>query len=102
VGLGAYWGAPRCLEALADIALNTGQLQSAAQLFSAADHWRLEMESPLSPAEREAYQTALGKLRNQLASDSFAAEWETGRALKFEAIIQMASEITASGQQGIC
>ncbi|WP_129676761.1 tetratricopeptide repeat protein [Candidatus Chloroploca sp. Khr17] len=73
--------APSAIEGLAAVATLRGQPIQAARLFGAAAAMRTQANSPLTPAERERYDSFVALTQAQLTAPVFASAWTEGEQL---------------------
>jgi tetratricopeptide (TPR) repeat protein len=92
---GEQAGTPDNLAAFGAVALGRAQLESAAQLFAAADARLEAVHTPMSPYDRDQYARNLAVLRAQLDDASLKAAWAAGRALSFEQATALAVQVSA-------
>jgi predicted ATPase/transcriptional regulator with XRE-family HTH domain len=80
-------GIVECLDELANVAAVGGQARRAALLYGAAEHLHEQLNAPLSPADRPAYERAVADARAQLDTMLFDATWAAGRAMPLEQVV---------------
>lgn len=73
--------AARCIAAIGGLALERGQLDQAATLLSAAQHYFAERPPFLAPADIAEYDRDIAACRAQLGDETFAVAWTAGQAL---------------------
>jgi len=73
-----------CLEALAAVAEEQGQVERAARLFGAAEALREEVGAPLPPADRARYERYVAAVRAGLDEETFESTWAQGREMPLE------------------
>lgn len=76
--LGDKGGMAWCLEKLAEIHLATDQHRQAAVLYGAAHSIREGIGSSIDPADQEAYERKLRRIRDALGADDFERAWDHG------------------------
>src|ERR1700730_10505814 len=83
---------PSCLEGLAAVAAELGELVRAAHLWGAAETLREAIGPPIPPVYRPGYERAVTKARAQAGNEVFARAWAEGRTMTPEqALINSAS-----------
>ena len=75
---------PPCLEGLATVAAEQGELTWAAHLWGAAEALREAIGTPIPPIYRPGYQQAVAAARSQLGEEDFATAWVQGRSMSPE------------------
>jgi predicted ATPase len=85
--IGDKHGMIECGEGLARVLLAQHQAKRAARLLGAAEALRDSLSIPLSPIEQTKWDRAKTAARAALEDDSFAADWERGRAMTLEEVI---------------
>jgi non-specific serine/threonine protein kinase len=75
---------PLCVEGLACVASELGQVERAARLFGAAEALREAIGVTLLPAERADHDRAAASARAVAAEATFAAAWAEGRTMTLE------------------
>jgi predicted ATPase/class 3 adenylate cyclase len=80
------------LECFAFIALAQNQLERAARLLGAAEAWREQGGTPMTPDEQVEYQEQSAAVRAQMEPEVLASAWAEGRALTMEQAVQYALE----------
>jgi non-specific serine/threonine protein kinase len=77
---------------LASVASKSAQLQRAARLYAIAEARRSEIGSPLSAAERAAYDNDVATIRAGLTDEQYRSAWASGQALPPPAAVAYALE----------
>jgi tetratricopeptide (TPR) repeat protein len=72
---------PDCLEGLAAVAADQGELVWATQLWGAADALREAIGTPIPSVYQLNHERAVAKVRTQVGDESFAKAWAEGRAM---------------------
>jgi tetratricopeptide (TPR) repeat protein len=72
---------PSCLQGLAAVAAEQGELVWAAHLWGAAEALREAIGTPIPPVYRLGYERAVAKARAQLGNVTFARAWSEGRTM---------------------
>ena len=90
--LGDRGGYAEALEGIAQVAIGMGDFARAASLLAAADGLREAVNHPIAPIDRDPYETMIATLRHELG-DAFTSIWETDRALGFDEVKTLSSEI---------
>jgi predicted ATPase len=80
------------LECFAFIAIAQKQLDRAVRLFGAAEAWREQGGTSMTPLEQTEYQQQVQFVRAHLDPQSLNKTWAEGRALTLEQAIQYATE----------
>ncbi len=80
------------LECFAFIAIAQNQFDRALRLLGAAEAWREQGGTPMTPDEQIEYQKQVEVVREQTDSELFTKTWAEGRALTMEQAIQYATE----------
>jgi hypothetical protein len=75
---------PSCLEGLAAVAAEQGELVWAAHLWGAAEDLREVIATPIPPVYRLDYERTVAKARAQLGNEAFARAWALGRTNTLE------------------
>jgi hypothetical protein len=70
-----------CLEGIAAAVCAQGNYVQTARLSAAAAALREQVQTPLPPAEREAFERVVATAKAELAEATFVHEWATGSAL---------------------
>jgi ATP/maltotriose-dependent transcriptional regulator MalT len=70
-----------CLEALANVAVASGEMAKAARLLGAAEAHRARLGVDLMPRQVAGYERNVADARNALGEAVFAAAWAEGRRL---------------------
>lgn len=83
------WGLAYKLSGLGQVALAEGDLPRAARLLAAAQTRVIKLDTPLSKMETQAFEQAVGWVRQGLG-DQFASLWAEGCALCAEESIELA------------
>ncbi len=78
---------PAAFEDIADIACRTGQAETAARLYGAAEALREITDAPMPPLFRAEYDREIGRIRQALPAQTFYAAWHAGRHLNLEAAV---------------
>ena len=76
-----------CLEGYATIICAEGHYAQATRLCAAAATLREQAQTPLSPAEREAFEQVVATAKAALDKSAFVREWNTGTTLTQEEAI---------------
>jgi predicted ATPase/transcriptional regulator with XRE-family HTH domain len=84
-----------CLEGLAATLCTEERFDSATRLCAAAAAVRDQAQTPLPPAEREAFKQTVATAKAALSGPTFAAEWNAGAALTQEQAIDYALSLDA-------
>jgi predicted ATPase/DNA-binding XRE family transcriptional regulator len=85
-----------CLEGLASTVCAEGRYEQAAHVCAAAAALRAQAQTPLPPAEREAFEQTVARAQAALGEAAFEAEWTVGTVLtQQEAIAYALSEACA-------
>jgi hypothetical protein len=79
---------PSCLEGLAAVATEQGELVWAADLWGAAEALREAIGTPIPPVYRLDYERVVAKVRAQLGNETFAKAWAEGRNMTPEQALQ--------------
>jgi predicted ATPase/class 3 adenylate cyclase len=80
------------LECLGFLAIAQNEFERASRLLGAAEAWREQSGTSMTPDEQIEYQKQVEVVREQMASELFAKTWVEGRALTMEQAIQYATE----------
>jgi tetratricopeptide (TPR) repeat protein len=72
---------PSCLEGLATVATEQGELVWAAHLWGASDALREAIGTPIPPVYLLAYEREVAKARAQVGNETFAKAWAEGRTM---------------------
>jgi len=72
---------PPCLEGLAVLMAERGELVWAAHLWGAAEALREASGTPIPPVYRPDYERAVAKARTQVGNEIFAKAWAEGRTM---------------------
>ncbi|HLJ81454.1 MAG TPA: helix-turn-helix domain-containing protein [Ktedonobacterales bacterium] len=88
-----------CLESLAATLSAEDHHALALRLCAAAVTWRQQANTPLPPAEREAYERTIAAARAALGEQAFGAEWAAGAAHSQETAIAEALDALSAGAQ---
>jgi predicted ATPase len=78
---------PSCLEGLAAVKAEVGELVWATRLWGIAEAWREAIGTPIPPVYRTEYQRVVDAVRTQLDEETFAASWAEGRSMKLERVL---------------
>ncbi|MDX1613722.1 MAG: hypothetical protein R3300_05380, partial [Candidatus Promineifilaceae bacterium] len=70
----------------------TGALNQAAILLGAAEALRGQHQAPMNFVERREYEHERAALQEAMAADTFAADWQRGRAMTLRQAISFALE----------
>lgn len=84
-----------CLEGLAATLCTEGRFDSATRLCAAAAAVREQAQTPLPPAEREAFEQTIATVKAALGGLAFASEWNAGAAFTQEQAIDYALSLDA-------
>jgi tetratricopeptide (TPR) repeat protein len=90
--LGNNWSVPYAIEAIADVLAEQGEPGRAVQLYGAASGQREALALAFSPTERDSYAAAMNRLHKLVPDERFEEEWKKGRALGFQAAVNLAME----------
>jgi hypothetical protein len=71
-------------------------MERAARLLGASESLCESLGTPLSPGERDEYERYVITARHGLGHEAFAAAWEAGRAVTWEAAVAYALEEPAA------
>jgi tetratricopeptide (TPR) repeat protein len=85
-------GIAESLEAIAGLCSRLGSPDRAATFWGAAERLREGTGAPLTPNERDAYETEVAAARAAIHKQVFESAWQTGRALKLEDAVKYALE----------
>jgi predicted ATPase/class 3 adenylate cyclase len=88
--LGNNWSVPYAIEGIADICAEENQVAKAVRLYGAASAHRESLALAFSPTEQVTYQAAMDRLHKGISDDEFQEEWNKGRALGFQAAVDLA------------
>ena len=88
-----YDGLSYGLEATARLAWSTGRAEAAACLLGAADWLREEVGVPIWGARLTRFEALVGGVRDACGDEAFAAAWNEGRSLGFDAALEAADEV---------
>jgi tetratricopeptide (TPR) repeat protein len=80
------------LECFAFIGIAQNQFDRAVRLLGAAEAWREQAGTPMTPDEQVDYQKQVAVVRAQMDAELFARTWVAGRALTMEEAIEYATE----------
>jgi predicted ATPase/DNA-binding CsgD family transcriptional regulator len=83
-------GIVACLEAVAGLAAEQDQVETAARLFSAAAAERAALGTPIPPVHQPFHDRAIAGIREALGVSSFAAAWLLGQGLPIKEAIALA------------
>jgi len=83
---GDGWGQALCTEALAEVAITSGQFERAARLFGTAEAWREANHAPLPPNDRAAHERAVAVVAAALGATQFAVAWAGGRSMQLDTV----------------
>jgi hypothetical protein len=72
---------PSCLEGLAALVTERGELAWAAHLWGAAEALREAIGTPIPRVNRLDYERAVAKARAQSGNEAFARAWAEGRGM---------------------
>ncbi|HJT58245.1 MAG TPA: adenylate/guanylate cyclase domain-containing protein [Ktedonobacteraceae bacterium] len=72
---------PACLEGLATVAVEQGELAWAAHLWGAAEALRESLGTPIPAVYQLDYEQAVTKARAQAGNEAFARTWAEGRGM---------------------
>jgi tetratricopeptide (TPR) repeat protein len=81
---------PPRLEGLAAGALGLGKYTFCATLLGAANQKRQEMETPIYPVDRPAYDESLSTLREMISEAEFNQAWQVGVTMTMDEIVTYA------------
>jgi predicted ATPase/DNA-binding XRE family transcriptional regulator len=84
---------PGALEGLASLTVQPSHAELAAQLLGAASTLRLQMGTPVRPANAAALTQTLESVQTLLGPEAFATAWSRGESLPFEYLL---AELAAS------
>lgn len=90
--LGNNWSVPYAIEAIADISAQENEAPKAVRLYGAASAHRESLALAFSPTEEISYRKALDHLHQAVPPEEFEEEWKKGRALGFQASVNLALE----------
>jgi hypothetical protein len=90
--LGNNWSVPYAIEGIADILLRQNEAAKAVRLYGAASAHRESLALESSPTEQITYRDAMDRLHRAVSAERFEAEWKQGRALSFQAAVNLALE----------
>jgi predicted ATPase len=90
--LGNNWSVPYAIEAIADISAQENEVAKAVRLYGAASAHRESLALAFSPTEQASYRDALDRLHQGIPAAQFEEEWKKGRALGFQAAVDLALE----------
>ena len=79
-----------CLEGLAATLCAEGRFDLAVRLCASAAAVREQAQTPLQPAEREAFERTIARAKAALNGPAFAAEWNAGAEFTLEQAIDYA------------
>jgi tetratricopeptide (TPR) repeat protein len=79
-----------CLEGLAATLCAEGRYEPATRLYAAEAVLREQAQTPLPPAEREAFEQTVASAQTALDEPTFGAEWAAGTALTQNEAIEYA------------
>jgi non-specific serine/threonine protein kinase len=99
--VGDRWRVTRALTDVADCAAMLGNPERAARLLGAAEALNAPLAPSLRFADDSAWRRAHQEAGASLAPDEFAAAWDAGRALSWEAAISEALAPLAKSPGGI-
>jgi hypothetical protein len=98
--IGDRGGVAWCLEKMAEIALTTGQRESApgreedfrraARLFGAAHSLRAAVNSKIDLVDQPEYERQVALVRDQLDETTFAAGWDQGQVMTLRQAVDYA------------
>jgi hypothetical protein len=77
---------PPCLEGLAVLTAEQGELVWAAHLWGMAEALREAIDTPLPPIYAAEYRRAVDAARTQLDEETFATAWTQGRKMRLEQV----------------
>lgn len=89
---GQYGAVAHQLECFALVAIALNELDRALYLFGAAEAWREQAGTPMTPDEQIEYQQQVEIVRDRTASELFTKTWAAGRALTMEEAVQFATQ----------
>ena len=90
--LGNNWSVPYAIEAIATILMRQNQAPKAVRLYGAASLHREMLALEFSPSDQILHREALEFLHKAVPDEQFAEEWKQGRALGFQAAVNLALE----------
>jgi predicted ATPase/class 3 adenylate cyclase len=88
--LGNNWSVPYAIEAIADISAQENEAAKAVRLYGAASAHRESLALAFSPTEQVTYREAMDRLHQVIPVEQFQEEWEKGKALGFQAAVDLA------------
>ncbi len=87
---GKIWGAARCLEAFASLAVKQKQMKQATFLFSISGHLYFPLRFEMSARERVEHDQAIAAARGTLSEEVFSAAWEEGQQVSLDEAVTYA------------
>jgi len=81
----------RALEALAAVAVTTGDAELAATLFGAADRVRRSIGAGVWMTDRASHDQTAAQLQTQLGETAYAAAINRGRTLTIDEVLELTS-----------
>jgi hypothetical protein len=75
---------PSCLEGLAAVAAEQGELVWAAHQWGAAEALRESLGTPIPPISRPGHERAVAEACAQAGDEAFASAWAEGRTMTAE------------------
>jgi hypothetical protein len=79
-----------CLEGLAAVLCGEGQAERATYLCAVADALRQRADTPLPPAEREAFEQMVASIKASVGEQAFLQKWAEGAELTQDQAILLA------------
>jgi tetratricopeptide (TPR) repeat protein len=92
VGSRDKYGVSRCLEALAGVACQQGELMRGTNLFGAADAMRERIAAPLDPFDIDDHDMFIAAAQARLGDAGFRQAWLEGQTMTQEEAIAFASD----------
>ncbi len=74
-------GVTWCLEKLAELAFQNGDLEKSARILGGAARVRREVNSPINTADKPNYDALLSALHDRLGAETFETAWNAGTRL---------------------
>ena len=90
--LGNNWSVPYAIEAIADICAQENEVAKAVCLYGAASAHREALAIVFSPTDKASHDAAMDRFHQSLPDAQFQEEWEKGKALGFQAAVNLALE----------
>ncbi|HEV2755449.1 MAG TPA: DUF4062 domain-containing protein [Actinomycetota bacterium] len=88
--LGMRWDIAYVIENLGGVAAYSDRPDQATRLYGAADKLREDLNAPLPPGEKVAYDRYVNAAREALGDETFAALWDEGRSMSLEEAVDYA------------